>query len=374
MRVLHLITGLGVGGAETQLLLLATHMKNKKHDLLVISLTDGGYNYERLKKADINVQSLETGKGVRLIKNIFYLNAIIKNWKPDIVQSWLYHADLFALFGTKIFHKIPLVWNIRCSELKLSDHSRALFFIIKILSYLSRLPNAVVANSQPGKVFHQKIGYKPERWKIIPNAIDTEYFHPSGNARESIRNELGVRDDAKLVGLVARYHPMKDHAGFIKAVSLLSKDIENTYFVIVGPGNDATNTKLIKDIENHGLSENFYLLGSRTDIDCLQAAWDIAVLSSYSEGFPNVLGEAMSCAVPCISTDVGEAKNLIGDSGYIVPPRDYTALSKSMGRMLSLTTEQRVSLGKQARKRIIDNFSIPTIMDQYIDLYSNLTK
>lgn len=369
MRILHLITSLDLGGAEAQLVTLATAMQRLGHVVEVVSLMPGGHNADRLRAAGVPVFDLDMRRGIPAPGAILRLLRVLRRFQPEVLQSWLYHADLLALLATAFHRRTALVWNLRCSHLELRDHGHVLFAVIRLLACLSRRPQAVVANSASGKKFHVDMGYRPLNWEIIPNALDTETFCPSERARGDVRAELGLSGSTPLVGLVARYHPMKDHVTFLNAAALAAKMCSETHFVLVGPGVTRDNSLLIEAVRELEIEECVHLLGGRTDIARLQAAWDVAVCSSYSEGFPNVLGEAMSCGVPCISTDVGDARLLLGDTGEIVPPRQAEALAAGIGRLLDLDRAERRILGERARQRVLDNFSTGVAVERYLNLY-----
>lgn len=369
MRILHLITGLGLGGAETQLATLAIAMQRSGHVVEVVSLMPGGHNADRLRAAGVPVLDLGMRRGIPGPGAIWRLLRVLRRFQPEVLQSWLYHADLLALFATAFHRRTALFWNLRCSRLDPRDHGQVLFAVIRLLARLSRRPQAVVANAASGKKFHADMGYRPREWEIIPNALDTETFRPAERARGDVRAELGLSESTPLVGLVARYHPMKDHVTFLKAAALAGKMRPETHFVLVGPGVNRNNSALTGAVRELRIEERVHLLGGRTDIERLQAAWDVAVCSSYSEGFPNVLGEAMSCGVPCVSADVGDARLVIGDTGEIVPPRQAEALATAIGRMLDLDPAERRALGQRARQRVVDNFSTAAAVERYLNLY-----
>lgn len=369
MRILHLITSLGLGGAETQLVTLATAMQRIGHVVEVVSLIPGGYNADQLRAAGVPVSDLGMQRGIPNLGAIWRLFRVLRRFQPEVLQSWLYHADLLALFATLFHRRTALFWNLRCSRLEPRDHGHALFLVIWLLAHLSRRPQAVVANAVSGKKFHADMGYRPRDWEIIPNALDTETFRPAEWARREVRGELGLSESTPLVGLVGRYHPMKDHGTFLKAAALVGKMRSETHFVLVGPGVTWDNPVLAEEVRELGIKERVHLLGGRTDIARLQAAWDVGVCSSYSEGFPNVLGEAMSCGVPCVSTDVGDTRLVVGDTGEIVPSRQAEALAMGIGRLLALNPAERRILGQRARQRVLENFSTAAAVERYLKLY-----
>ena len=221
---------------------------------------------------------------------------------------------------------------------------------------------------------HQAAGYAADRMIVIPNGFDLSLFQPSTEARQIIRREMGLADDTPLVGAVGRYHPHKDYDNFAQAASGIARRIPDAHFLLCGKDLDWNNGELRRTIERHGLGERFHLLGRRSDIPAIQASLDVAVLSSCTEGFPNVVGEAMACAVPCVVTDVGDAAHIVGETGRVVPPRDPEALSRACVDLLQMSPDVRRQLGTRARRRIERHFSIDRITETYTNLWGGLAR
>src|SRR5260370_21978963 len=219
------------------------------------------------------------------------------------------------------------VWNLRCSDMALSAPSAG---VRRLLSWCSALPDAVFVNSRAGLSFHERIGYRPRRWEYVPNGFDTAEFFPDAAARERLRSELGIRAEAMVIGLPARYHPMKDHGTFLEAAAAIEAERPQVCFLLVGPGTEPTNPALAKAVAAMGLADRVRLLGERSDMPAVYAALDIATLSSaWGEGFPNVLAKAMACGPPCAATDGGDIRELLGDAGLVVPRNDPKAFADS---------------------------------------------
>jgi glycosyltransferase involved in cell wall biosynthesis len=207
---------------------------------------------------------------------------------------------------------------------------------------------------------------------FIPNGFDLAEFAPRPEARDDVRAELGVARDTLLVGLVARYNAMKDHATFFEAVARLRRDRPHVHFVLVGRLVERTNVEIAATIDRLGIWPVVHLLGERNDVPRLTAALDVATCSSYSEGFPNAVGEAMACGVPCVSTEVGDCRAIVGETGIIVPPRDPAALAAGWRCLLDRSAEDRRSLGRVARARVTEHFDIGRVARQYEALYAEL--
>ena len=373
LQVLHLITTLSSGGAEAMLYkLLACMSKEKKIEHAVASLTGPGIYGPRFEALGIPVYSLRMDKlKARGVAELIYL---LKTRRPDILQTWLYHADFLGTLAGRLVSIPKIVWNVRCSDMDLDRYSiitRSIFFL---LSKLSGFPDAVIVNSRAGKRFHTEAGYRPARWEIIPNGFDTDRFRPDCDARTRFRKLYGIDPEAPVIGMVARFDPMKDHANFFTAAGILKKHLEHAAFVLVGKGIDKQNREIMKLLYINGLNDGVLLLGERTNIHDILPSFDICALSSaFGEGFPNVLGEAMSCGVPCAATDVGDSAFLIGDTGRVAPPGNPEAIARAWLELLSMSEGQQLRIGAEARKRIVERYSIPKVALQYEKLYNDLS-
>jgi len=244
---------------------------------------------------------------------------------------------------------------------------------IRMCALLSRFPAKIIFVSRAGQLHHEPLGYSLEKSCVIPNGIDVTEFVPSMAARLSVRSELGLPENAFLIGLVGRYHPMKDHLTFLRAAALLSRLHPEVHFVLIGRKVDRENQRLCQWIKEFGLERQTHLLGERHDMPRLAAALDVFSLTSYyGESFPNVIGEAMACAVPCVVTDVGGTAWIIGNTGRVVPPRDPGALATAWREMIHLGPEGRLASGREARSRVIERFTLQAVVARYAALYQNV--
>jgi glycosyltransferase involved in cell wall biosynthesis len=366
--VLHLITGLETGGAEGMLARLVTRTHRGRFAPVVVSMTDGGAIGPVIAGAGIPVETLGIRRGAIDPRGVTRLVRLLRRYRPDIVQTWLYHADLLGLIAARLGYARRLVWNIRCSDMEGPNTVRA------ILSRFSAVPEAVIINSLAGRSFHAGIGYHPRRWELIANGYDTVLLRPDEAAGLRLRAALGIDPGAVVIGMPARYHPMKDHAGFLAAARQIAAD-PDIVLVLLGSGIKPGNREFAREIETEGLTPRVRLLGERADMNLLYPALDIVTLSSaFGEGFPNVLAEAMACGVPCVATDCGDAAEIVGDCGIIVPPRDPMALAEGWRRMIALGAGARRTLGARARARIIENYSLDRIVSRFEALYADLIK
>lgn len=369
IRIVHVISDLDTGGAEVMLAKLVGAMDRGRFFNTVISLTDRGQLGEQIESSGVAVHTLGMKRGRPDVSVLPRMIRLVKTLNPTIVQSWLYHADLLSTLAVKFSSSPILVWNVRCSDMDLTCYPPLTRWVQRMLTQWSATPAAVIVNSEAGKLQHERLGYRPRRWDVIPNGFDTERFRPNASLRVSLRQEWKVPQDAVIVAFVARVDPMKDHLTFLDAAQEVSKARQDARFLLVGKGTQS----LAPVVASKGLTDRVSLLGHRSDVECLLQAVDVLCLSSaFGEGFPNVLGEAMACGIPCVSTDVGDARRIIGDTGLVVPVRDSASLAHAIIDMIDRGPVARERLGRAARARIETEYSLPRIVERYAALYSNL--
>jgi glycosyltransferase involved in cell wall biosynthesis len=372
IKILHVITSLDIGGAQMVLFHLLKNMDAVKFENQVVSLIHPGKVGEKIQALGFPVFSLEMRSGRPDLGSLFRLVRLLRRESPDMVQTWLYHADLLGLLAARTVG-VPVLWNIRASNMDMSHYRLLSSLVLRACIRLSGWPQAVIVNSRAGQVFHEHLGYHPRRWVYIPNGIDTDQFRPNLPARSALRNELGLAPDALLIGLIARFDPMKDHQNFLQASSLLTAKMPDVHFVLAGKEVDSLNPFFVKYLESNELRGKLHLLGPRDDTPDLMAALDIASLSSaYGEGFPNTIAEAMSCGIPCVVTDTGDSAYLVEKTGIVVAPKDPQALAEGWQQIIALDIEGRKALGAAARRRIQQDFQQAEIIRQYERLYESL--
>jgi len=372
IRVVHLITGFDVGGAETMLARLVGRLESDGIENTVVSLARGGSLAEAIAESGIRVVGLGMKPGRPSLPALFRLVRLLKAIDPHVLQTWLYHADLIGLAAGALARVPAIAWNVRCSTLNYADYSRALAIVVRVLARTSRRPDAVVCNSVAGRREHEAIGYRPRRWVLIPNGVDTDVFKPCPRARADLRAELGIDPTTPLVGLLARYHPMKDHPNFLRAAALVVRHHPAARFVVVGRG-VAGSEKLRTLVTELGIGSCVHLQDERHDAARILAALDVAVSSSNSgEGFPNMVIEAMASAVPCVVTDVGDCAAIVASTGISVRPCDHEALAQGVCSLLEMSEVDRAGLGRAARERVLDQFSLQLATDRYHALYMQL--
>ena len=371
VRVVHLITGLGLGGTEIQLALLLAHMDPAAVRNTVVSLTPDGEVAGLLRAANIAVHSLGMRRGRPDPAGLLRLWRLLRDERPDVLQTWLYHADLLGLAGARLARTPQLAWNLRCSVMDERYTTGMGGMVVRLLARFSAAPDVVVTNSEAGRRLHERLDYRPRRWAVLPNGFDLDRFRPDAEARAAVRRELGLAEDAPLIGLIARRDPVKGHDVYLRAAALLAQRTGQPRFLLAGAGVEAGGP-LAGEAEALGLAERTFLLGPRTDVPALTAALDIATCASSGEGFPNVVGEAMACGVPVVTTDVGDAAAIVGDCGRLVAPGDPAAMADAWAALLALDPPQRKALGAAARARIAATYEIGAVARRYADLYCSL--
>ncbi len=208
---------------------------------------------------------------------------------------------------------------------------------------------------------------------VIPNGFNLSLFQPKKNAAKPLLKELSLPENTLLIGHVARWDGQKDHDNLIKAVKMVIERYPNAHFILCGQNIDNKNDVLCSNIEKEGVKKNVHLMGRRDDIPRIMPQFDLLVSSSkVGEGFPNVLGEAMACEVPCVTTDVGDSAYIVGDTGFVVPSENPQALADAIMQYFSLSTSERKRLGQRARKRVETHFALDLVVEKYESVYLDL--
>jgi glycosyltransferase involved in cell wall biosynthesis len=371
-RVAHVITGLPVGGSQMMLFKLLSAMDRESWEPEVISLRDVGVMGERIASTGVPVRALGMRENVRDVAALPKLTRWLRDRAPHVVQTWLYHADLIGgIAGWRA--GIPIIWGIRQSDLRPKDTRRSTIWIARICARLSRrIPRRIACCSEASRRFHAAMGYAAEKMVVIPNGFDLHSFRPDPEARQSVRTELGLPLSAPLIGLVARFDTEKDHRTFVEAAARLHSVMPDAHFLLCGQEVDTTNGVLRAWLARAGIESRSHLLGLRHDVPRITAALDVATLSSYGEGFPNAIGEAMACGVPCVVTDVGECAAIVGDTGRVIPPRDPSALAGAWRELLEAGPDSLARLGAAARRRVESEFDIAVVASRYLALYDEV--
>ena len=374
IRLLFITSGLGVGGAEIVLLDLLSELDRTRFSPQVVSLTGAGEIGQRITELGIPVLDLDIRR--RPMRDFLRLARHVRQLRPDVVQTWMYHADLIGSLAARLGGARRIAWGIHNSSLSAQGSRRSTVLVRRLAARLSRvLPQTIISCSEVARALHVELGYENSRFRVIGNGFDLERFRPDPTARTALREELGLAPATPVVINVGRYDPQKNQAGFVRAAALLHRQYPDAHFVLVGKGLNVGNAELAAAIARAGIGPAVHLLDLRRDTPQLIAGSDLLVLASgFGEAFPLVLGEAMSCGVPCVTTDVGDSRLIVGDTGIVVPPLDDTALAEAMHRLLALPAEARAALGRQARARIVARYDIRHITRQYEAVYLDLAR
>lgn len=356
-RVMHVITGLGTGGAETMLTALAIARARDGAPTRVVSLLPGGSNRARLDAAGVETGDLGMSRGRAGPVAMLRLARLIRAQRPDVIQSWMYHADLASLLALALsgrWRRTRLVWGVRCSDMDWSRYSALSRLVVRLCAWLSPLPDVVTVNSEAGRDWHLRLGYRPRRFVVVENGLDAARFAPDPRARREVRAELGLAPDAVAVGAVARADPMKDYPTLLAALGRL----EGVICFAVGSGTQSLPaTPALRP------------LGERGDVARLLNGFDIFVsASAFGEGFSNAIAEAMATGLPVVATDAGDARRIVGDAGIVVPPRDPAALAAAI-RDLAGDPMRRRALGLRGRARVEAQFTVARAAAAFEALY-----
>lgn len=372
MRITFIITDLHSGGAETMLYRLLGGLDRERFIINVIALS-GGPLMEKMRQLGIEVRDLGMRPGFPDPFALMRLTLWLRRRRPKLVQTWMYHADLLGGLAARLAGVEALAWGIRNHTLDAGLLKRSTRWTARACARLSAsLPDRIVVNSHAAKQLHAAFGYRNSKMEVIPNGFDTRAFHPDMDARRAVREELGLEPQTPLIGFFARFDPMKDHQNFIQAAAHLHASMPQVHYLLCGEGIAWQNRELAGWIGDTAARECFHLLGQREDMPRLAAALDLATTASASEAFPNVIGEAMACGVPCVVTNVGDSRDLVGETGITVPPLSPQALAGAWGEMLNLPLQRRAAMGAAARQRIEQHYGLPLMVERYERLYLGL--
>lgn len=375
MNIVFVSTGLQIGGAETMLVKLLEHLDRASFSPQVISLTTEGELGPRIRELGVCVHALGMQPGRLDAAAVWQLSRLLRRTAADVVQTWMYHADLVGGIAARLAGVTTVVWGIRNTNLDPDKTKPMTRRVVGLCSKLSPwVPTGILTCSETARDMHVARGYLADKIAVIPNGFDLERFIPDPGARASVRSELGLAADTPLIGIVGRHDPMKNHAGFIAAAGLLHRSRPDVHFVLVGRGLNRENTALLNTASVAGVTGRMHWLGQRADVTRLMAAFDVLASSSFGEAFPNVLGEAMACGVPCAVTDVGDSAAIVGDTGAVVRSGDMEGLAAALAALLAEDPSARAGRAARARRRVQECFEIGQIAHRYEAYYQQLAK
>lgn len=368
-RVVHVIIGLNVGGAELMLKRLVLHsQKTGQFEHSVISLTDLGVIGPDLQDQGIEVYSLGM-KSIASVPKVFLrLKKLLKEVKPDVVQTWMYHADFLGGLAAKSVGIDNIIWGIRTTDVS-QGASKQTVHLSKLCAKLSYyIPNSIVCAAHVSKDYHVGIGYDEFKMMVIPNGFDLEALSSTEEDGLDIRRQFDLSPDDILIGSVGRFNPVKNQKLFVEVASTLIKDFPDLKFMLVGRDNDSENKELMSWVKQHNLVDNFRLLGQRNDVPKCLKAMDIFCLHSRTEGFPNVVGEAVLSDTTCVAVNVGDVGVLL-DKESISLSNDALGISNAIKNYLAYPKDKLLKKANENKDNIITKYSMEVIIDKFHSLY-----
>jgi glycosyltransferase involved in cell wall biosynthesis len=370
IKVCHVITSLGVGGAEYMLKRLLNQQAVDKSLITVISLMELGKIGQQLREMGYSVHTLEMKSAFGFFRVLFTLMNLLRQVKPDVLQTWMYHADLLGGIAGYLAGYRRIIWSIHCTRVPAGRPMTAV--VMKICAWLSAvLPSKILCVAEAARKNHIRYGYNASRMVVVPNGFDVPEQFKSGNSPKQILT--GVQFDGKyIVGCVGRFHIDKGQDLLLQAAAEVITQRPDIVFVLAGNQVDAGNTALTQLIARFGLQNHVFMLGERDDVPSLLPEFDIYCMPSRTEAFPVALGEAMLAGLPCVATRVGDCEVLGGDLVHFVDAGDVSALAKALLEMAGIPDAQRLQLGHAGRERVRQLFSIASISEKYLALYAEV--
>lgn len=365
-KILHIITGLGDGGAEGVLSRLCLYNDSSKHT--VISLMGDGKYGPILRDGGVEVICLGLEQSRFSLRAFLNLIKIIKKKQPDVVQTWMYHADLIGGIAARLAGIKNIFWGVRTSDISSGSFSTKL--VARVCSITSNIiPSKIICCAESALQSHKKLGYSKEKLLVIQNGYDFQQFNCEKILPYKIASDYRVQ-----FGMVGRYAPQKDHSNLIRALKIVDESFKNWECHLIGRGLDSENMELKSEIKACELEGKIFLDGQSDNMPKTMKLLDIHILSSLIEGFPNVIAEAMACGVVCISTDVGDAKHIIGDTGWVVRPKASKSLAEAiLDAVMNFnnTPEEWNRRRELAKERVLNNFSLEKMIRAYNDAWFN---
>ena len=373
-NIFFLIRSLNIGGTERQLIELVKGLDSNHFDITVGLFYNEGALIEEIKSMPwIHVVSLNKSGRWDIIRFVLRFIKLLKSLQPDILYSFLPDANIAGLIAGRLSGVKRVVWGVRASNMDVSRYDWLARMSLRLSAFLSKFPDAIIANSHAGKEFHRGIGYSTNRMMVIPNGICTDRFKPDYSAGLKVRDEWGIDEETITIGLIGRFDPMKDHATFLRAVKIFNQEGCSVRFVCIGDGKGPCKSEIHSLCRTLGLNGSLIWAGEMEDMPSVYNAIDIVTSSSLSEGFPNVIAEAMACGVHCVVTDVGDSAIIVAESGVIVNPEDPQALADGWASMLKRLNDKSYLIRKLARMRIVSHYSSEIFIQKTSKMFLSLS-
>lgn len=361
------------GGAQRQLVQLAAGLARRRWRVRVIVFYPNGGRERELLDAGVSVECLYKKRRWELPRFLIRLGRELRRDPPDVLQTMLVPPNIAAALLTPWLGNTALVWGVRESGADVRSYDRTRRSLWRLESRLSRRPALILCNAEAGRAAAAARGFPPDRLAVVPNGIDTSRFRPDRDGGKELRERWLGAADGPLVGLVARLDPKKDHIGFLHAARRFLDCRAGARFVCVGDGPADYTALLRRASRKLGLDDCVRWEQPGTDMAAAYNAFDMATLaSSFGEGFPNVVGEAMACALPLVATDVGDCASIVGTEGIVVPVRDPEALAAGWEGIAAMTDADRQAMGERARSRIADLYSVDEMVARTAGHYAAL--
>lgn len=373
-RVLFLARSLRQGGAERQLVALAAGLHRRGWPVTVVCFYGGGIFQADLENAGVPLIDLRKSGRWDVARFLWRLLRTFRNTNAVIVHGYMPVANLLALLARAVHPRTRVVWGVRSTLIDRGDRDWLSRLTFNMTRKVARFADSIIANSEAGASYHASLGYPGTRIKVVANGIDTQRFRFDAAGRQRMRLDWDVADTCMLAGLVGRIDPIKDHATFLQAAALLAARDARWRFVCVGGGEPGYVQSIKAQAQRLGLGDRLVWAGARNDMAAVYSALDVAVSSSWGEGFPNVIAEAMACERPCAVTNVGDSARIVGECGAVVEARNPAALASAiecLGASLDGTAAP-AGLGTMARQRIVETFSMDSLLHNSEQVFHEL--
>ena len=372
-RIVHIINSFEFGGAEAMLCNLLLNTDLKRFEPSVVALIDDMTIAAPIIKAGIPLVTMGMQSGIPDPRAVFRLAKHLRLQNPQIIQTWMDHSNLVGGLAAVMVGGSKVVWGVHHSNHVAGVTKKTTMMTVNLSAGLSRMiPEKIILCSEHSQKMYAARGFCNQKMIVIPNGFNTSIFKPDPESRSAIRHEIGIDQSTPLIGLIARYDPNKDHANFLNAAALLIKSNPDVHFLMCGKDVTEQNATLMEQIRSLSLQNHVHLLGPRRDVSRIYSALDINATSSLSEAFPLTVGESMACGVPNVTTDVGDTRLMVGETGIVVPAQNSQLLADGFKKMLELPTSQRAQLSDAARKRVCELFDLTSVTRRYEAVYDQI--